>query len=649
MASQVTYKAGDAVAIMPLLVGLKLDGNNALGLTEPLFRYKPPRADISQQSWKLQQSNANTLALARKAMKIAVTGVRYAQTKINTYGYKGADGARGNTTISNSYVAVLGKIQEIEDLIKAKLEVVKVRTAILKNAQDMREDTAAIVGLQIRKQLEPETETARAAVLLHLVANGQAVEKRLSDVFSVSVCDSGGFSGARSFDSFWTGAIVPTSLPASFGTAVQGQEAIELDKFISILTMYSTLYASVMGKLSTAKFQTDIHAAFTTTKGVPDDANKDKIMDRVDEKIDAYLWNVLIERFEILDSIVSTFFSYIGSTRNSHSTIVQKFMPNAILFCLSPLFKCYTPKDPAPKAICSFFIEHSVAFRANLKTMFGDGLTVEVLSPECRHDLRTQLDDKLLVGNKFITDAHYNDDKNNNFKQLSVFIGVCLTGQGNKVNELRDLCTDKGIGDFKPQNEISVNRATGDDLIVLNAIRVFMKDCDTVAENVAKRIVYSSLLRNSNAYFKFHYSKYNYNSRPEIAYFKAAKSPLGLFETTPSSVKDESKDVEQGDADLKIIPSTIADILNMKKNLPSHIESAMNLRLEFSPLPPKKTTQPPQTPRAPNTARPTSAKPATPRTPKAGNTPRTPKAGAKARPASAPAKSNGKKKKQTPR
>ncbi len=622
MASQaITYKAGDAVAFMPLLVGLKLDGNNDLGLTEPLFRYKPPNADIFQQSWKVQQSNAITLAWARKAMKIAGASAVHAQTKENTHEYKGIDGIRVKDSISNSYVAVLGKIQEIENRIKAKLEDSKVRTAILKNAQDMREDTATVVGLQIRKQLE--LGTAHAEALVHLLENGKAVERRLSNVFSVSVSDSGGFSGARSFESFWAGTIEPNVLPPAFGTEVQNQEQIELDKFRSILTMYSKLYAGVLPKLSSKTFQTSIRTAFIAAKSVPDDAHRDRIMKRVEEKIDEYLWNVLIERFEILDSIVSTFFSYIGSTRNSHSTIVQKFMPNAILFCISPLFKYFIPSEKAPRAICSFFNDHSAAFRATLKTMFDTGLTVEALSTDCRHDMRSQLDAKLLVGKKFITDGHYNDDKNNNFKQLSVFIGGCLTGQGNKINELRDLCTEKGVSDLKLQNEISVNRATGDDLIVLNAIRALTKDSDIVAEQVAKRIVYSSLLRNSNAYFKFHYKVYNYDSRPEISYFKAAKSPLGLFETVQAEPKagnaaepkagnaaepkpGNAGEIESNKSDLKFDPLTITDILDTDKAIPVAIESAMNLRPGFSPLPPKKTTPPPQTPRA-SKIRPASA------------------------------------------
>ena len=122
MASQaITYKAGDAVAFMPLIVGLKFDGSNDLGLIEPLLRYKPPRANVLNQSWHLHHTD--TLALARKAMTLAHTGPQFAQQKATDYQYKDATGERHKDAKhpSNGYVAVLGKVREIEALITKKL------------------------------------------------------------------------------------------------------------------------------------------------------------------------------------------------------------------------------------------------------------------------------------------------------------------------------------------------------------------------------------------------------------------------------------------------------------------------------------------------------------------------------------------------
>ncbi len=237
----------------------------------------------------------------------------------------------------------------------------------------------------------------------------------------------------------------------------------------------------------------------------------------------------------------------------------------------------------------SFFADHSAAFRAILTAMFGEGLTTVELSDDCRLAMRTALDKRLLSdGSQFLSGPSFNDiGNNNNFMQLSAFVVTCL-GQGNKVNELKELC--KGAAEVKSQNEISVDRKPGDSSIVLNAIHTFTKDCNVLAEEAAKKIVYLSLLTKGSLYFKFHYKEYDWNSRPEIAYFKAVNNPLGLFETlhaaVPAAQPEDGASTPKKEklvSAFRIEPLAVTEVLKQATDLTAAISGAMNLRPGFSP------------------------------------------------------------------
>jgi hypothetical protein len=629
MASQViTYKAGDAVAFMPLLVGLKLDGNNDLGLIEPLFRYNPPRASVINQSWKLH--HADTLAMVRKAMQLAHTTPLFAQREVNKHLYRDDTTGKRHTDearISNSYVAVLGKVREIEALIAKKIQVPEVNKMILANAQKMRMDS--VVTIRYKSKMTKE-ERARGSVSEFLQEKAKVIEKQMSSVFDVPGTGFGEWYANRAFDNFWTGYIASDANDEGYESEVVLQEGDEVTKFLKIIDMYKTLYTALETRLVSKNFRTTVHVAyFKANEGVANDSHKDATEKVVDKMIDEYLWNVLLERFEILDSIVCTFFSLIGSTRNAPLNMVNKFMPNAILFCLSSVFKCVTPTEKIPTEICTFFSRYSMAFRSSLDTLFGTELKPIALTDDCRLKMRTKLDHRLFEAKNTLIPQNDTDEDTNNFKQIMVFLNTCLGAVKSATTELKELVTasvDKK-NKLNQQNVISVHRKPGKESILLKAIHEYTAASDTLAITAAKTIVYLSLFTNSSAYAKFHYKKHDYSSQPEIAYFTSTHNPLGLHNKATPKPGDEPQGVEASTPSSyqKVVPATMANVL--AGTLTQEILAAMELRSDFAPLPlqqAKKNPSQPQTPATPRKSKSSTsdktsdkATAATPRTPKA--------------------------------
>ena len=128
---KIKYSAKDAAALMPLLVGFKPAGrNNDLGIIEPLCTYRPPKADVLRQSWKIH--NTETLDAVAAAMKKCGTSCTFALNFQNE-----APISSVNSNKRNNYLAVLGRFANIEKK-KYLLELEEVRTIIAENAVELR-------------------------------------------------------------------------------------------------------------------------------------------------------------------------------------------------------------------------------------------------------------------------------------------------------------------------------------------------------------------------------------------------------------------------------------------------------------------------------------------------------------------------------
>ena len=594
MATKPTYKAGDAVAFWPLLGGFKPAGSSDLGLIEPLCGYRPPQADVLRQSWKLH--NTEVLDVAMAAMAVCATNPLFAQRKVNTKTYKKA-GARSATPtdLSNSYAAVLGRVGDIEGMIATAISTEN-KTQIASNAKDLRED---VISTLKAKQSLVGTLTALSVASSFVKDNCVATDKQMSSIFDVSGDGFEAWGGSFVLSEFWKTVISePLEKRAvEYSNLLAAQELNEITRFADLIPTYQAAYASLITELAKPAFSGSVHSAYFVLEngadGLEENTNAKRNKAGADKMINEYLWNVLVERFEILDSIVGTFFSMVSSTRNVHLPLVQRFMSGAILYCLVPMFTCVdNPRGPA-RVVLDFFSTHNTKFKSALTAMFS-GFRVPALTSQCRAEMKRHLFDRIVHpsdGKMVMLGPRAEDsEKTSNYQALAASVDGSLVSIAD-IKHLKTLIPQKVSGQHRL---LLIDRTPGRRLNLLKAIRATTVAANTEAEKAAKGIAYRALFTNGIAYAKLHYSQYEVNARPETAYFTATSNPLSIVAAAAAGSSPPTA------SNQRVAP--LAD----KAALTADLLAALDLKPDFVPFRVKKTPKQPQAPKPPP-SRPKSA------------------------------------------
>ena len=575
------YKASDAVALMPLLVGFKPAGrNNDLGITDPLCTYRPPSADVLRQSWKLH--NTETLDAVAAAMDTCGTNCLFALNCSSTGRKYTKSGANTKSEISNHYIAVLGRIDKIEKHITDVLKKSKDRVA--GNTTLLRADT---IGAFKSKLGMSDIEGAKHTMKDFIKQNSNVTETQMRKIFDIPNPDSRPWAGLSVFDSLWTTVVTSATL-APYEAITIEQEKKEIRAFTKIIELQKSMYTAFTAKITNpSEFQTLVQNKYLKSlygESIPNNTKVEGDRIRANTFLNKYLWNVILERFEILDSTVSTFFSLICATRNIHVPLVRRFMQHAIFYCTEPLLACVTKpvlqtdtssKAKSVKDILGIFNEHSDAFLLFLTSMFSiEESSVSIysnitaLTPTERRSISTHIYDRLLhrSGNKVIMLGPRVD--NNERTPIYTAIEKLIDKKMETVPMVKMQTYIPTIKKTTPAF-LTIFRTPEGTPYPVTAIREALEMDKTLSETV-KQIAYIRIYLDSTAYGVFHYEEDNASALK--TYMSASHNPLSLVVIKLTGTAD-------GKA--KNDPQAYDTILNTTPN--ATILSALELKPDFTP------------------------------------------------------------------
>ena len=593
--SKIKYDASDAVALMPLLVGFKPAGrNNDLGIIDPLCTYRPPNADVMRQSWKLH--NIETINAVAAAMRKCGTSCLFALNYTNA-----SNTLRTPVPIRpglntaeikerNNYMAVLGRIDKIEGLITKVLTDATTKNMIAKNAATLRSGT--ISALQGKLKMA-DSEYTQKIMKEFIKQNSLDTERQMRQLFDLPNPDSRPWAGLCIFDDFWKNVIEsPTaSTNASFTTNATAQEVAEIDSFVAIIKLHKKISETFTNSIQ-SEFQKKVQTKYLNRvydENIPENTKVDADRANVNRYLNKYLWNVILERLEILDSTVSTYFSQICATRNVHVPLVMKFMQHAIFHCVAPLFSCITKpviqadslnNKKVVKDILDALKDHSDAFKLFLEAVFsttsgGGGMTAkitELSGPESRL-LQTHIYDRLLhttSTEKVLMLGPRVDIKERT--PIYVEIEKLIEKKLATVPEINMKTYIPNIESSTPAL-LSIYRTTDIKYNPVTAIRDVVGNRDAITD-IAKQIAYIRLYLDSVAYGVFHYEKYDEDSLK--LYMTATNNPLSI------STGEAAKDKANIDTHAKNKP--ISPYLSLLTAAPNAaILKALNLKPDFNP------------------------------------------------------------------
>ena len=608
-ASNVKYNVNDAVALMPLLVGFAPEGrNNDLGLFDPLCIYRPPKADILKRTWELH--HRQTLDLVAEAMKKCNTSCVFALGAVTTKTYRTGE----TRAATNHYIAVLGRVAKIENRLAAIL--IAKKDKIAKNAQSLRKDAFSSIR---SKRFLSDGVALKTAMTEFLQENSTATESQLRKIFHVDNPDSRVWVGLDKFKTFWTSLIdmVNPEETVKYENLLLDQEKSELDFLKSTVdgyaSFYSNAYTGLNSSLQTSVRQEYLTKVFGSEENIAISTKIAAYTRTVDRDLEKYLWNVILERLMLLNSVVSSFFSSICATRNTHTPLVNRFMDQAIIYCTAPLFTSVrTPlgdskADTTVRDIRDSVKQHEDGFISFLTNVFSadNGISTKIreLSPAERGDIQTHFSSRLLVKENgrivLLGPRLETKEKTGLYTEIETLLSEKMRGyfptkalsahftnkEGKVVIPVRHGATMKAAK--PPPGEpladgIPDPYAKKIDLVKLITGKIGQL---STLDGVFKQIVYYKIFSDSVCFGMFHY---NENNKDAAAfYFSCISHPLGL-KTTPGGDARSAKMIQ----DARVPPAA------SRENLFSHtasdiIKKSIKLKEGFTPTNPTPTNQPP--------------------------------------------------------
>ena len=513
----VTYSFGDAVALMPLAVGWKPTDSDYLDFFDHFIEYKSPRASLLKQAWEPYNSKVYNEVYA--AMSLCRTGPLYALKTSVDSSKPVQGGAAADKSKTTALKGVFDKVQEIEDLINTCLSNASNKTKITKNAENIRFDALS----QLR--VAAGDEAAKKII----VKNSHDIIKKMQLYFQLNYWNRESWNGLELFDDFFDKLNKgDADIPKKLGIQEENQYVL-LKK---ILALYKKYYGDVTGNLTEANINTAKGNYCAKKWGVgqtepPSNGQKEDTNKKIDKHINKFLWIMLIERLEVLNSIVSSFFSMVCCTRKKHASIVEKFMTYAIYYCVSPIFNCVEnvktvevsklSKEDTDRDTCLlFFKQYSSSFSGALTSFFGTEIDgkISALNSSERTNNATELSKKIQSPEKGFAEEK---DHTSLFYVIESFFK-------SKFSRFETSKLSIQSGGKERFNVLTVYRDPTDDKTEIFSIMKSQFDSDKTAEKLAKIIAYSKIYFNTVAYGTFHKKKYELNSFKK--YLSVTSNPL---------------------------------------------------------------------------------------------------------------------------
>lgn len=385
-------------------------------------------------------------------------------------------------------------------------------------------------------------------------------------IFGFTGVNSSAWAGLDLFNKFWAGHVKTASQLTDYETKVQSQEEFLINSFLQIIPTYHTIYDDLKSNLKLDIEKTVQEQYFTQDKACDDSRKESKVRD-VAEIIDKYLWNLIFERLEILDSIVHTYFSIICVSRSAHIPLAIKFMQNAIMYCLAPIFAAVpTPptkykinenmneqekKNTNERAeIHEFFTRHTTEFKSALDKMFTPtGNSESGLHKSIK---KFELDDKTALKNSFSSNIMVakggggertlvgpkaqKDAETEYFKKIEKFVTDHLESVSQIDLEKK---IDKNTKLY--DGTIRVHRSKGMKLDILNKINGILKPENSSILSNVKKIVYQNIYFDSVSYATFHYKTYDSSLMLPENYLRRIFHPFSLSLNAKAVISTEFK------------------------------------------------------------------------------------------------------------
>ena len=547
MSETIKYTIDDAVAFMPLLVGFRPIKSDYIGLTEPLCAHRSPSADILKREWKLH--NTATLDMVRSAMAICKTTPLFALGKSSKKTFTGSSGVEN----TNYFLTVLGRIAKIEKSMKTFLNETEIKKTIVKNVLPTRTDFIELLPKKIGMVTDDE---AKSLLLDYFKKGNVSNASQMDKIFKLTSSSSDLWNGLGLFDGFWDKAVnfkptAGTTAKNPYNDLASTQETSAIDVFIKTIDIYKDAYTALGTKLKIRGFESTVVAAYTTKKfpGVAPETAVDTSAAEVKKVINEYLWNVLLERFEIMDSIVSTFFSLICNSKSLHKKMVQDFMSLAIINCTQSLFSCVIPPadgtkdDMHCKDIIRKFEQVHTAFKAMMESILpsthtikeGLGLKLQTVeSADAIKSIRNGLYERILKSKDktivLLSPPSADSPKPKVFTEIERYLNQqfeSLLGSSKAILAPKEI-----------RHSGSVIKAHGNNDDKMKVLKAISETIGIDHSSYAKKIVYLRIYMDSLCYGMFHYASYDDTCHPEKAYFKTMSNPLSqsFGNSTVSSV-----------------------------------------------------------------------------------------------------------------
>ena len=333
-----TKYPSDAVAVLCGQIGMftrALSRNRELNLIQPLCRFTLPEVDYE-----------NNMKWARKttAETDKVMGHLLARSRVLADSLSHTDDS--GITSAKPVVDVLGRISDIETKITDFLKTN--RDPIATNATELR----VIVRDLLKTACASSVESAdyNKNLILTLITAGH--ERKIAELSKLNiaskyVCSSEEWDGVRDLEGFvdkFASASVSQD-DKYYRDTVKQQEELGIDIAISCITYLKGMYGELSAVIGVNGFFDKLPATVLAEAKAKSssgcvDSNFSDLVFRVKGAAGLFMWELVLERIELLWSNVFSFFTLIvgGNTKSAY-VHTRKFMKSAIPWCMIPLFQ----------------------------------------------------------------------------------------------------------------------------------------------------------------------------------------------------------------------------------------------------------------------------------------------------------------------
>ena len=377
----------DAAGIIPFITGafpkVPVDGRG-LYLEHPIFSFNPPSVDVRSGKW----SNFTGKALGKVKHAMDVCKFKMSDVLLHIHAHGTPLGK-----ILNAAKAV--ETVMLEDLVK-RTDHIKKHNAICRLAI-----CKTLVEMHLKS---PSTQPALKKKIKEAIKKSKT--KQFLEMMKVPLVQNNelqneSFNAMDSFDTFYNhlignaenkhtdvyskgdnGQETETPLNSCF----QKQEGMKITSALNCIRIYHKYYDDFVAKadLMKAESKPNLELEKVANKLGNIDISIDDSKHREDgcTIISGFIWKIIVERFEILSSIVKMYLSSLaGPGCKEIGSMTNKLTDNLIFYCMNPLFEAKAckydydklsaivktnPNDPAVQ-ICHAFHVHGSHFLEDFK------------------------------------------------------------------------------------------------------------------------------------------------------------------------------------------------------------------------------------------------------------------------------------------